>query len=116
MTVICAHFATSDGRSGLVRGRAAWMLLKLADHGARGCSYTDTPAPRLSSYIHRLRRAGVPIRSVRERHGGDFPGHHSRYFLGPDVTVTRIESGERADLTPEAVRDRPTADMAERPS
>ncbi len=39
-------------------------------------------APGWPQYIYRLRREGVPITTVPEKHGGSFAGHHCIYVLG----------------------------------
>lgn len=62
-------------------GRERWTLEMLAKAGARGVAPIERPAPRWSAYVRQLRLAGVPIDTVREKHGGDFPGRHGRYFL-----------------------------------
>jgi hypothetical protein len=62
-------------------GRSAWALLELVKAGSRGCVPIERPAPRWSAYVHSLRRGGVPIATIRERHGGAFPGWHARYVL-----------------------------------
>jgi hypothetical protein len=63
------------------KGRNAWALDRLRKAGARGCTPITEPAFRWSAYVHNLRRLGVPIETVTESHGGDFPGHHGRYVL-----------------------------------
>lgn len=68
-----------------LKGRTAWALDRLAEAGPRGCTPKDEPAPRWSSYVHILRGHGVPILTVRERHGGAFPGVHGRYRLAARV-------------------------------
>ncbi len=68
---------------GPTRLRAA--LIALLRGGQDGVSFYDDPAPRWASHIHRLRRRGLLIRTWREPHGGNFPGHHARYFLETDV-------------------------------
>ena len=68
-----------------LKGRMAWTLDRLAEAGPRGCTPKDEPAPRWSAYVHGLREHGVPIVTVRERHGGAFPGVHGRYRLAARV-------------------------------
>ena len=63
------------------KGRNAWALDRLRKAGTRGCTPITEPAFRWSAYVHNLRRLGVPIETVTEPHGGDFPGHHGRYVL-----------------------------------
>lgn len=73
-----------DGRPAFrlrLAGREAWTLDRLAEAGRRGVAPIERPAPRWSAYVRQLRLAGVPIDTVREKHGGDFPGRHGRYFL-----------------------------------
>ena len=69
-----------------VCGREAWALLALMAAEERGCTPIDTPGPRWSGYVHDLRKLGV-IETIRERHGGAFPGDHARYVLRSRITV-----------------------------
>ncbi|MEO1951787.1 hypothetical protein [Thioclava sp.] len=57
------------------------VLDALIQNSATGCNFYDTPAPRWASSIHRLRKIGLDIETVREKHGGDYPGYHARYVL-----------------------------------
>ncbi len=68
-------------------GRFAWALAELICAGARGVTPLERPAPRWSHYIYRLRREGVPITTVPEKHGGSFAGRHGRYIIGASVVV-----------------------------
>lgn len=67
------------------RGRFAWTLAALIDAGPKGITTLERPAPRLSHYIFRLRRDGVPIATEEERHAGPFAGSHARYRLSVPV-------------------------------
>ena len=69
------------------KGREAWALERLAKAGPPGCTTIEQPAPQWSAYVHNLRGRHAPIETVREPHGGDFPGHHARYVLHADVTL-----------------------------
>ncbi len=64
-----------------VCGRDAWALRELIAAGPKGCTPIDNPAPRWSAYVHKLRRNGLQIETIHEKHGGDFPGLHARYVL-----------------------------------
>src|SRR5688572_8473158 len=76
-------------------GRFAWALHELIEAGAKGCTPIDRPAPRWSHYVHRLRRDGVAIETVEEKHGGPFSGRHGRYRLSSNVQVVKtIRQGE----------------------
>ncbi len=62
-------------------GREEWALSHLIAAGEAGCTPIDTPGPRWSDYVFKLRRRGVDIRTITETHGGQFSGHHARYVL-----------------------------------
>ena len=76
-----------DGRPQEVVGRDAWALLNLLRAGEAGCTPIDTPGPRWSHYIWKLRRAGIVIETIEEAHGGAFAGHHARYILRSEVEL-----------------------------
>jgi hypothetical protein len=80
-----------------VHGRGAWALMALMEAGERGCTPIDHPGPRWSSYVHDLRRLGFVIETVRERHGGEFPGDHARYVLrSPVFLLDHSEHGKES--------------------
>ena len=65
-----------------VIGRDAWMLGKLVEAGAKGCTTLEHPAPRTSHYIWKLRHTyGIAIASLEVEHGGPYAGRHVRYVL-----------------------------------
>ena len=76
-----------DGGTHEVVGRDAWALLNLIERGERGCTPIDTPGPRWSHYVFKLRHAGFIIETIDENHGGPFAGSHARYVLRSRVTV-----------------------------
>ncbi len=76
-----------DGLTIAVKGRDAWALQCLVDAGERGVTPLDTPGPRWSGYVHKLRKAGLVIATIHEGHGDPFPGTHARYVLRSAVTV-----------------------------
>lgn len=81
-----------DGALQKVTGREAWALLALVTAGDFGVTPIDTPAPRWSAYVFSLRRAGVLIETIHEKHGGAYPGTHARYVLPADmVTIETLE-------------------------
>jgi hypothetical protein len=84
-----------DGGTHEVIGRDAWALQNLLRAGERGCTPIDTPGPRWSHYVFKLRRAGFIIETVDENHGGPFAGTHARYVLRSRVTILR-EMGRAA--------------------
>lgn len=79
-----------DGRVFEFSGRDAWALGCLVSAGDAGCTPIDHPGPRWSAYVHKLRRAGLDIQTIDERHGGPFAGHHARYVLRTGVRVLEI--------------------------
>lgn len=84
-----------DGGTRKVVGRDAWALANLVRAGRRGCTPIDTPGPRWSHYVYKLRRAGFIIETIDEPHGGPFAGTHARYVLRSDVTIVD-EKGQAA--------------------
>ncbi len=68
-------------------GRTAWALLNLVEAGERGCTPIDSPAPRWSGYVHKLRRLGIEIETITEPHGGPFAGSHGRYVLRSAIKI-----------------------------
>jgi hypothetical protein len=78
------------------KGRFAWALVRLVGAGEIGCTPIDHPGPRWSHYIHKLRRAGLAIETVEERHAGPYPGRHARYVLRSPVAVVSIALKETA--------------------
>lgn len=90
-----ATVAIADGtgeRIVTLRGRDAWALRELIAAGANGCTPTEHPGPRWSAYVYKLRRAGLAIETVHERHGGEFPGRHARYVLRSRVRLLDDEA------------------------
>lgn len=78
----------ADGQHSLiVAGRELWTLEHLVRAGARGVTPIERPAPRWSHYVHQLREMGLAIETIREEHGGDFPGFHGRYVLRSRVVI-----------------------------
>ena len=73
-----------------LKGRDAWALGELIRAGDDGCTPIDTPGPRWSSYVHKLRRHGLDIQTITEAHGGPFSGTHARYILR--ATVHRLSA------------------------
>ncbi len=68
-----------------LRGRNAWAMIELLKAGCMGCTSITHPAPRWSAYVHNLRKLGITIETIHERHEGEFAGTHARYILRDDV-------------------------------
>jgi hypothetical protein len=62
--------------------------------GADGCSYIDRPAPHWPGYIYQLQNIGLVIESIREAHGGEFPGRHARYYLRSAVVIIETSNSK----------------------
>ena len=77
-----------------VRGRDAWALLELKASNDNGCTPIDHPGPRWSGYVHKLRKAGIVIETIRDTRGGPFSGQHARYVLRSLVTILEKEGGK----------------------
>ena len=88
-------FETADGpQCAAIAGRELWALRALMAAGAVGVTPLSWPGPRWSCYIHRLRGRGLDIETLREAHGGDFPGRHGRYVRRSPVALA---GGSRHD-------------------
>lgn len=85
-------FQDDAGRRWTFTGRDGWALRELIRAGERGVTPLDTPGPRWSAYVFKLRRAGLEIETVHEAHGAPFPGHHARYVLKTPVRVFECEA------------------------
>lgn len=83
-----AIYTVNDGepREIVLMGRDRWALEMLMLAGPRGITAIEMNGPRLHAYIFDLRHEhGLSILREDEPHGGDFPGHHGRYFLKSNV-------------------------------
>ena len=72
-------------------GREAFALHALIEKGERGVTPIDTPAPRWSHYIYKLRESGLTVETIDEKHGGAFAGTHARYVLRTPLTVVAVD-------------------------
>lgn len=70
-----------------LEGRNAWAMMQLIAAAEHGCTPIRNPAPRWSAYVYNLRRMGVDIETIHERHGGAFAGTHARYVLRSRVRM-----------------------------
>ncbi|ODT70928.1 MAG: hypothetical protein ABS75_10955 [Pelagibacterium sp. SCN 63-23] len=71
----------------IVKGRDRWALESLIRAGTKGCTPIDHPGPRWSAYVFELRKLGVVIETLHEKHGGPFKGNHARYVLRSTVSA-----------------------------
>jgi hypothetical protein len=71
-------------------GRDAWALFELISAGTGGVTPIERPAPRWSHYCWKLRRAGISIETIDEKHGGALAGTHARYMLRASVRVIEV--------------------------
>lgn len=83
-------------------GRVAWALEQLINAGSAGCTPITHPGPRWSSYVHILRERGLVIDTLRESHGGQFPGTHARYVLRSRIEVLQSWRDGRCHVTEDA--------------
>lgn len=86
-----------DGQDAPIRefkGRCAWMLCELVKAGAHGVTTLENPAPRVSDYLHKLRRRGVAIETRYESHSGAYSGAHGRFVLAVPVSIIETECSQ----------------------
>jgi len=74
-----------------LQGRLGWTMAQLATAGTKGVATIERPAPRWSAYVHELRKRGIPIDTEMVPHGGSYSGHHARYRLACDVSLTVLD-------------------------
>ncbi len=75
-----------------LKGREEWALSNLLTAGNRGCTPIDTPGPRWSDYVFKLRRRGIDVETVTESHGGPYAGTHARYVLRGKIERLSVAS------------------------
>lgn len=81
-----------------VVGRVAWTLDQLIQAGEHGVTPLEYPAPRWSDYVFKLRKRGLVIETIDERHGGAYRGEHGRYVLRSPVEILDVtRQGDKAD-------------------
>ncbi|WP_390915191.1 hypothetical protein [Pseudosulfitobacter sp. SM2401] len=93
MNISVTLFLSGHPRTFKFQGRMGWAMAQLAEAGAHGITTIERPAPRLSAYIHSLRKCGVPIETENEPHEGAYSGTHARYRLSCDAQVTVLGKG-----------------------
>ena len=90
MNRLSVHAEIHDGtetRAIVIHGRDAWALCELVKAGAKGCTPIEQPGPRWSGYVHKLRKLGIHVVTIDERHGGPLAGRHARYVLQSTVRI-----------------------------
>ena len=77
--------------------RAYQLTLRmLARIDARLMTPIDHPGPRWSGYVDKVRKLGLQIETMTERHGGPFAGHHARYVLCLRICILEDGTSEAA--------------------
>jgi hypothetical protein len=73
-----------------LKGARRGALTQLLAAGCGGCTPITHPGPRWSDYVFKLRREGLNIETVTEKHGGIYAGPHARYVLRTPVSVLEM--------------------------
>jgi hypothetical protein len=76
--------------------RAMFLLDALYKAGAEGITTIEFPGVRVSAAILHLRRAGVNVQTIYEKHSGEFAGRHGRFVLR-----SRVEPIHDSDPSPD---------------
>ena len=77
---------TGETRVVTIKGRVRWAVEELRKAGAEGRTGREALGPRWAAYIHTAKHVhGIPIRSEWEKHEGEHPGKHKRWFLACDI-------------------------------
>lgn len=93
MKIHVTLYSSEQPRTFELQGRLGWAMMQLAEAGPRGVTTIERPAPRLSAYVHSLRKRGIPIETEIEAHDGIYAGQHARYRLACDARVTVLGKG-----------------------
>lgn len=91
ITSITVRVGGPDGALSRLKGRKAWTLRHLIDAGSRGVAPIERPAPRWSDYVLHIRRAGIIVETIDEKHSGTYSGTHGRYVLRSPVVIVSEE-------------------------
>jgi len=84
-----------DGSVKRYTGRQAWTLQQLVASGSSGITPIERPAPRWSDYVLHLRRSGLTIETIPEKHSGLFAGIHGRYVLHDKVKLETVKAEKK---------------------
>jgi alkylation response protein AidB-like acyl-CoA dehydrogenase len=98
MTEAVTRIVVRDDATGLCytfTRRDAWTLAALVAANDKGVTPIERPAPRWSEYVRRLRKAGLIIETIPEKHGGPYSGTHGRYVLRTKLTVLANDNAPR---------------------
>ena len=79
-----------------IEGAYTLRLRMLARIDARLMTPIDHPGPRWSGYVHKVRKLGLQIETMTDRHGGPFASHHARYVLCLRVCILGDSASEAA--------------------
>ena len=79
-----------------IEGAYALTLRMLARIDARLMTPIDHPGPRWSGYVHKVRKLGLQIEAMTERHGGPFAGHHARHIPRSRICILEDRASEAA--------------------
>jgi hypothetical protein len=87
VTKLTVQLGDAKGPTVTFHDRLAWALDRLIETGESGVTPLDWPAPRWSQYILLLRRHGMPIETILERHGDPYAGRRGRYVLRCPIEI-----------------------------
>ncbi|SFJ75302.1 winged helix domain-containing protein [Celeribacter neptunius] len=84
---------TGDRRTVILNGRVRWAIEELRKAGRTG---REALGPRWAAYIFdAIHVHGIPIRDEWEKHEGEHPGRHKRWWLDCEIhPVALTEGGE----------------------
>ncbi|CAH1696802.1 conserved hypothetical protein [Hyphomicrobiales bacterium] len=88
--VIAMRVRVGEAPAIKVIGRVAWTLNELLLAGEEGVTTLGNSALRWSDYVFKLRKKGIVIETIDEKHGGPFSGTHGRYVLRSAVDVLDV--------------------------
>lgn len=70
----------------ILSGRVRWAIEELRKAGPAGRTGREALGPRWAAYIHKAKKIpGIIIKDAWEKHEGEHPGRHKRWWLACDI-------------------------------
>ena len=78
----------------VIGGRVRWAIEELRKAGRAGRTGREALGPRWAAYIFDATHGyGIPIRDQWEKHGGEHPGRHKRWWLDCEIRPLGNQEG-----------------------
>lgn len=86
---------TGEKRVVILNGRVRWAIEELRKAGREGRTGREALGPRWAAYMWDANHGhGIPIRDEWEKHEGEHPGKHKRWWLACEIRPVPFENGQ----------------------